>query len=68
MYSLIDLKRLIYQFNGANPHILKILPIWNKYWKKSEKLLYKIGLSPASIKYGKKMLGMNILLQNIWQN
>jgi hypothetical protein len=47
MYSLV------YEFNSKNPHILKILPIWNKYWKDSEELLYKIGLSKSHIIYGK---------------
>jgi hypothetical protein len=47
MYSLV------YEFNGINPHILKILPIWNKYWKDAEELLYKIGLSKSHIIYGK---------------
>ena len=56
MYSLIDKnKKLVYEFTGINPPvILKILPIWNKYWKKSEELLYQIGISKSHIIYGKK--------------
>jgi hypothetical protein len=48
MYSLII------EFNGKNPHILKILPIWNKYWKDAEEILNKIGLTKSQIIYGKK--------------
>jgi hypothetical protein len=54
MYSLIDKsKKLIYEFIGTNPYILKILPIWNKYWKDAEELLYKIGLTNSQIIFGK---------------
>ena len=59
MYSLIDKyknKKLVYEFIGINPHILKILPIWNKYWKDAEELLYEIGLTQTQIIYGKKKL------------
>ena len=53
MYSLInEYKKLVYEFNGANPHILKILPIWNKYWKKSQELLYELGLTTSQIFLG----------------
>jgi len=54
MYSLIDeYKKLVYEFNGKNPHILKILPIWNKYWDNSEEILYGIGLTDSQIFFGK---------------
>ena len=54
MYSLIDqYKKLVYEFNGVNPHILKILPIWNKYWNNSEEILYGIGLTESQIFFGK---------------
>lgn len=54
MYSLIDeYKKLVYEFNGVNPYILKILPIWNEYWKKSNELLYEMGLSKSQIFFGK---------------
>jgi len=54
MYSLIDeYKKLVYEFNGKNPHILKILPIWNKYWKDADELLYEIGLTKSQIFLGK---------------
>jgi len=54
MYSLIDkYKKLVYEFSGKNPYILKILPIWNKYWKKSHKLLHGMGLSKSQIFLGK---------------
>jgi hypothetical protein len=54
MYSLIDeYKKLVYEFNGKNPHILKILPIWNKYWKNVEELLYEFGLTKSQIFFGK---------------
>lgn len=54
MYSLIDeYKKLVYEFNGANPHILKILPIWNKYWNNSEEILYGLGLTKSQIFLGK---------------
>ena len=46
-------KKLVYEFNGKNPNILKILPIWNKYWKDAEELLYKIGLTHSQIFLGK---------------
>ena len=53
MYSLInEYKKLVYEFNGTNPHILKILPIWNKYWKKSQELLYELGLTTSQIFLG----------------
>lgn len=56
MYSLIDeYKKLVYEFNGnsKNSFILKILPIWNKYWKDSEEILYAIGLTNSQIFLGK---------------
>jgi len=46
-------KKLVYEFNGENPNILKILPIWNKYWKDAEELLYEIGLTHSQIFLGK---------------
>jgi hypothetical protein len=54
MYSIIDeYKKLVFEFNGKNPHILKILPIWNKYWKDSDVLLYTLGLTKSQIFFGK---------------
>jgi endonuclease/exonuclease/phosphatase family metal-dependent hydrolase len=54
-YHLVDPnKKLVYKNNYNSEYILKILPIWNFYWKKSSELLYKIGLSKASIYYGIK--------------
>jgi hypothetical protein len=54
MYSLInEYKKLVYKFNGTNPHILKILPIWNKYWNNSEEILYGLGLTDSQIFFGK---------------
>jgi hypothetical protein len=53
MYSLInEYKKLVYEFNGTNPHILKILPIWNKYWNNAEELLYELGLTISQIFLG----------------
>ena len=55
-YSLLDnYKKLVYEFNYLNcKYIIKILPIWNKYWKDAEELLYEIGLTKPQIIYGKK--------------
>jgi len=54
MYSLInEYKKLVYEFNGENPYILKILPIWNKHWKDAEEILYEIGLTDSQIFFGK---------------
>jgi len=55
MYSLIDeYKKLVFEFNNLGSQwILKILPIWNKYWKDSEELLYRIGLTKSQIFFGK---------------
>jgi endonuclease/exonuclease/phosphatase family metal-dependent hydrolase len=55
-YQLVDnRKKLIYEYNDAGSAvILKILPIWNKYWKDSEQLLYNVGLTQSQIIYGKK--------------
>jgi endonuclease/exonuclease/phosphatase family metal-dependent hydrolase len=55
-YSLLDnYKKLIYEFNYLNcKYILKILPIWNKYWKDSQEKLQDIGISESHINYGMK--------------
>lgn len=54
-YLLDNYKKLIYEFNYLNcEYIVKILPIWNKYWKDSEEKLYEIGISTSHINYGMK--------------
>jgi endonuclease/exonuclease/phosphatase family metal-dependent hydrolase len=55
-YSLLDnYKKLIYEFNYLNcKYIIKILPIWNKYWKDSQEKLHDIGISESHINYGMK--------------
>jgi endonuclease/exonuclease/phosphatase family metal-dependent hydrolase len=54
-YQLIDkYKKLVFEYNDAGSAvILKILPIWNKYWKDAEDLLYNVGLTKSQIIYGK---------------
>jgi endonuclease/exonuclease/phosphatase family metal-dependent hydrolase len=56
-YQLIDTdKKLVFKItpDTETAVILKILPIWNKYWKDAEELLYEIGLTKSQIIYGKK--------------
>ncbi len=55
-YELVDpSKKLVFEYNDTgSQNILKILPIWNKYWKDAEELLYEIGLTKSQIIYGKK--------------
>jgi len=55
-YQLVDPeKKLVYSYSDSGSEfILKILPIWNKYWKDAEELLYEIGLTKSQIIYGKK--------------
>ena len=55
-YQLVDTdKKLVFKItpNTGTAVILKILPIWNKYWKDAEELLYEIGLTKSQIIYGK---------------
>ena len=48
-------KKLVFEYNDAGSEfILKILPIWNKYWKDAAELLYEIGLTNSQIFTGKK--------------
>jgi len=54
-YLLDNYKKLIYEFNYLNcKYIIKILPIWNKYWKDSQEKLHDIGISESHITYGMK--------------
>jgi len=56
-YKLVDpAKKLVYTItkDDGSEVILKILPIWNKYWKDAEDLLYEIGLTRSQILFGKK--------------
>ena len=56
-YQLVDTdKKLVFKVtpDTGTAVILKILPIWNKYWKDAEELLYEIGLTKSQIIYGKK--------------
>jgi endonuclease/exonuclease/phosphatase family metal-dependent hydrolase len=55
-YQLADQeKKLVFEYSDSGSEfILKILPIWNKYWKDAEELLYEIGLTKSQIFLGKK--------------
>jgi endonuclease/exonuclease/phosphatase family metal-dependent hydrolase len=56
-YQLVDPdKKLVFKVtpDTGTTVILKILPIWNKYWKDADELLYEIGLTRSQIIYGKK--------------
>lgn len=55
-YQLVDSdKKLVFKYNDSGSEfILKILPIWNKYWKDAAELLYEIGLTNSQIFMGKK--------------
>jgi endonuclease/exonuclease/phosphatase family metal-dependent hydrolase len=54
-YTLVDPeKKLVFEYNDyGSEFVLKILPIWNKYWKDVEELLYEIGLTKSQIFMGK---------------
>jgi endonuclease/exonuclease/phosphatase family metal-dependent hydrolase len=55
-YQLVDPdKKLVFKVtpDTGSAVILKILPIWNKYWKDAEELLYEIGLTKSQILFGK---------------
>lgn len=55
-YQLVDPdKKLVFKVtqDTGTTVILKILPIWNKYWKDAEELLYEIGLTKSQILFGK---------------
>ncbi len=54
-YHLVDQdKKLVFEYkNSDSEFILKILPIWNKYWKDAAELLYEIGLTNSQIFMGK---------------
>jgi len=48
-------KKLVYEFkHNKFKFILKILPIWNKYWIKMQSFLLKLDISKSKIYYGQK--------------